>query len=98
MQAQEATVEFGRYMLSITLCSICHGADLKGGPPLESGSPPGPDITVGGSLNGISQQDFIALFRARGTVESDYMPWDRFAEMTDEELGAIWHYLTSLSD
>ena len=55
-------------------------------------------ITAGGNLSGISEQDFIALFRGRGTVESDYMPWDRFGGMTDEELGAIWHYLTSLGD
>jgi cytochrome c553 len=96
--AQGATAEYGRYLLSITPCSMCHGSDLRGRPPLEPGSPPGPDITPGGSLSGVSKQDFIALFRARGTVESDYMPWDVYADMTDEELGAIWHYLASLSD
>jgi cytochrome c553 len=96
MSAQESTAEYGKYLLSITVCSMCHGSDLTGRPPLEPGSPPGPDITPGGRLSSVSQQDFISLFRTRGTAESEYMPWDVYAKMTDEELGAIWLYLTSL--
>lgn len=98
MTLQESSTEYGGYLVSITLCSMCHGPDLTGRPPLEPGSPPGPDITLSGRLNDVSQQDFIKLFRTRGTVESEYMPWNVYTNMTDEELGAIWLYLTSLND
>jgi cytochrome c553 len=94
---QDSTQEYGQYLLSITVCSMCHGSDYTGRPPLEPGTPPSPDITTGGRLNGISEQDFISLFRTRGVGESDYMPWDVYANMTDEELTAILLYLTSLN-
>lgn len=90
------STEHGQYLVSITPCTMCHGRDLKGAPPLEPGSPPGPDITSKGELQGVSQQAFIELFRARGKEQNTYMPWAVYANMTDEELGAIWQYLTSL--
>ena len=31
MPAQGATPEYGQYLMSITLCNMCHGSDLKGG-------------------------------------------------------------------
>lgn len=96
ISSQSKTADYGKYLVSITPCSMCHGSDFTGSPPLEPGSPPGPDITPDGQLSGISEQAFISLFRARGSAESDYMPWDTYAKMTDEELGAIWLYLTSL--
>ena len=96
ISSQSKTAEYGKYLVSITPCSMCHGSDFTGSPPLEPGSPPGPDITPDGQLSGISEQAFVSLFRARGSAESDYMPWDTYAKMTDEELGAIWLYLTSL--
>jgi cytochrome c553 len=92
-----ATAEYGQYLVSITVCRMCHGSDMKGGPPIEEGSPPGPDITESGRLNGVSEGDFIELFRVRGAVKSEYMPWDLYAKLTDEELGAIWRYLASLN-
>jgi len=94
--SQGISAEYGEYLVSITVCTMCHGADFKGRPPIEPGSPSAPDITTAGRLNGVSEQDFISLFRARGSRESDYMPWDIYANMTDEELGAIWLYSTSL--
>lgn len=96
--AQAASADYGQYLLSITLCSMCHGSDLTGSPPLEPGAPPGPDITPAGELNGVSEQAFIDLFHARGLEEREYMPWDMFAHMTDEELRAIWLYLVSLGE
>ncbi len=96
MPAQGATAEYGGYLMSITLCRMCHGSDLRGRPPLEPGSPPGPDITLGGHLNGVSEQAFIAMFRARGEGASEYMPWDVYANMIDEELQSLWMYLQSI--
>jgi cytochrome c553 len=96
MPDQGATVEYGSYLMSITLCRMCHGPDLTGGPPLEEGMPPGPDITPDGQLSDVSEQAFINLFRTRGTTESEFMPWDGYAKMTDDELKALWMYLHSL--
>jgi cytochrome c553 len=92
-----ASAEHGQYLVSITVCAMCHGSDMRGGPSIEPGAPPGPDITNAGRLSGVSEQAFIDLVQTRGAVEIDYMPWDAYAKMTDEELSAIWLYLTSLS-
>lgn len=101
MPAQGATVEYGRYLTSITLCSMCHGSDLKGGPPLEPESPPSPNITVFGAPDGWSEEQFVSTIRTGITpngksLKAEFMPWDLYANMTDEELGAIWRYLASL--
>ncbi|MBI2918837.1 MAG: c-type cytochrome [Chloroflexi bacterium] len=90
------TTEYGRYLVSIAGCQACHGKELSGGQPPEPGSPFAPNLTPGGRLGGLSEQAFATLFRARGAVESEFMPWEEFAKMTDEEIGAIWRYLTSL--
>jgi cytochrome c553 len=96
MPNQGPTAEYGGYLMSITLCRMCHGSDLTGGVPLEEGMPPGPDITPDGRLSGVSEQAFIDLFRTRGMTESEVMPWDVYNEMTDDELKALWMYLQSL--
>jgi mono/diheme cytochrome c family protein len=58
-----------------------------------------PDVTLGSSgvLNGLSESDFIARFRidGRGRLGSP-MPWEAFARMTDDDLGAIYRYLKTL--
>jgi mono/diheme cytochrome c family protein len=40
------TVEYGKYLVSITGCQTCHGSDLAGGTPGGIGPPPGPNLTV----------------------------------------------------
>jgi cytochrome c553 len=94
---QDPSAEYGQYLLSITVCSMCHGSDYKGRPPLEPGTSSAPDITTSGLLSSVSEQEFIALFRARGSGENEYMPWNVYAKMTDDELRAIRLYLTSLN-
>jgi hypothetical protein len=29
-------------------------------------------------------------------LDPEYMPWDRFSKMTDDELKALWLFLSSL--
>jgi cytochrome c553 len=94
---EEESAAYGQYLVSITVCRMCHGPDLKGKPPLEPGAPPAPDITTNGHLSGVSGQDFISLVRSRGAVESEHMPWDVYANMIDEELSAIFLYINSLN-
>jgi cytochrome c553 len=101
MPEAEATAEYGQYLMSITLCAMCHGPDLKGGLPLEPGMPAGPDITVYGAPRGWSEQQFVTTIRTGVTptgreLNPDFMPWDIYANMTDDELSAMWHYLMSI--
>lgn len=96
-----ATAEYGGYLMSIMLCSVCHGSDLAGGPPPEPGMPPAPNLTPGGELGSWSEADFTQTMRAGVTPEGheldpEFMPWDVFANMTDDELRAMWMYLQSL--
>ena len=99
--APGATAEYGRYLVSIALCYMCHGPDLRGGPPLEEGWPPGPNITIYGAPGGWSEEQFVSTIRTGVTpygkaLDPEFMPWEGYANMTDEELGAIWQYLQSL--
>lgn len=96
------TAEYGEYVVSIGLCRMCHGLDLTGGPPIDEGAPPGPNIAVYGMSDGWSREQFINTVRSGVTpyakeLNPEFMPWKVFGNMTDEELGAIWEYLASLN-
>jgi cytochrome c553 len=95
------TAEYGGYLMSITLCRMCHGPDLAGGPPLEQGMLPGPNLTPGGELAGWSEADFIQAITTGVSPDGDklnpdFMPWDVYANLNDEELKSLWLYLQSL--
>ncbi|MFQ5859591.1 MAG: c-type cytochrome [Anaerolineae bacterium] len=101
MPDRGATAEYGRYLASITLCRMCHGSDLRGGPPIEEGSPAGPNLVALGAAGGWSEGQFISTIRTGVTpygkaLVPEFMPWDVYANMTDEELRALWMYLQSL--
>ena len=93
------TAEYGRYLGAI--CSVCHGQGL-GGRIIQDGSGVfAPNLTSGGTLGTWSEADFISTIRSGATpggnkLDAENMPWPRFAKMTDDELRAIWLYLTSL--
>jgi len=91
--ASGATVEYGSYLVRVTGCRDCHGAELAGGKSPEPGGPPGPNITPGGSLGAWSLEDFLIATRTR---KSKNMPWEDFAHLSDHELEAIYLYLQSL--
>ena len=100
--AQGTTTEYGGYLVSITLCHMCHGLDLTGGPPLEPGMPAGPDLAPDGELGTWSEADFIQVMRTGVTphgheLNPEFMPWDWYANMTDVELKSMWLYLQSLT-
>jgi cytochrome c553 len=101
MPPQGATAEYGGYLVSITLCHMCHGPELAGGPPLDTGMLPGPNLTPGGKLSSWSEADFVQTLRTGVTPQGsklnpDFMPWKQYANMTDEELKSLWLYLQSL--
>lgn len=95
------TAAYGEYLMSVTLCHICHGPQLTGGSSLEPGMPPGPDLTSSGDLGNWSEADFLQTIRSGVTpsgyeLNPEFMPWDKFRKMTDDELRSLWLYLQSL--
>lgn len=95
------TPAYGEYLVSIALCRMCHGDDLQGGPPIEEGSPPGPNIAVYGAPGGWTVEQFVSTIRTGlapngKALDATVMPWEAYANMTDDELGAIWEYVISL--
>lgn len=80
-------------------CRTCHGAQLNGVQSVEPGAPFAPDLTPGGELAGWSKSAFINTMRTgvtpSGRQLSDFMPWRGAAKMTDDELAALYAYLTA---
>jgi mono/diheme cytochrome c family protein len=88
---KEASLAYGEYVLDISGCRDCHGADLKGGkPPL----PQGPNL---GAVQGWTQEQFLTAIRTGtvlgGKVLSSAMPWKLFRQMDEIELAALFEYL-----
>lgn len=87
------TTEYGEYLVNTFGCKTCHGDDLAGGKNPEPGAPPGPNLTPTGNMANFTDKVFIDYVRIR---ESQYMPFETLAKMSDDELTAIWLYLESL--
>ncbi len=84
---------YGEYLLDATGCRTCHGANLTGGTSPDPKSPPAPDISQRGAMRFWSEQVFISQARTR---LGEFMPWKVLNAMSDDELRAIWLYLTSI--
>ena len=97
---QGVTAEYGKYLA--TICSVCHGENLSGGSvPWEQGAPLARNLTPKGVLVSWSESDFMKTLRTGvtpggGQLDDEFMPWQRFKLMTDDELKALWAYLKSL--
>lgn len=106
------TVAYGKYLVTIGGCQICHGQDLAGGKELQI--PGRPPVQVrnltpvpGTATTARSRDNFIGMFQAfasdgarRLRVPADdpntMMNWTEAARMTPEDLGAIYDYLKTL--
>jgi mono/diheme cytochrome c family protein len=90
------TWRFGEYILSYQDCRECHGARLTGGVPGQM-APLGPDLTV---VKHWKLAEFIATLRTgidpNGHELSPVMPWRPIGRMDDDELAAVYAYLTHL--
>jgi mono/diheme cytochrome c family protein len=97
------TAEYGAYLA--TGCSGCHGMTFSGGKipgtPPDFIPPPNltPDVETG--LGAWTEEDFyLALkegIRPDGrSLDVQYMPWNLTAQMTDDELKALWEYFQTL--
>jgi len=94
--AKAATVEYGKYILSYQDCRDCHGENLKGGTPGQL-APVGPNLQI---VKGWSQEQFISTVRngvdPSGHKLSPQMPWQQVGRLDDDELAAIYKYLSTL--
>jgi mono/diheme cytochrome c family protein len=88
------TAEYGEYISRYQDCRECHGADLNGGKPGQVGP-------IGPGLNLVTQwklQEFIDTMRTGtdpyGHHLGDQMPWRFIGRMDDEELTALYEFLT----
>ncbi len=94
------TVEYGQYLVSITGCQSCHGADFAGGTPSKLGPPAGPNLIA--IVSQMSPAAFIKEIRtgvdATGhTVDPNEMPYKQISAMyDDDQLEAIFTFLHGL--
>ncbi|RZN30134.1 c-type cytochrome [Bradyrhizobium sp. Leo121] len=90
------TFEFGEYILAYQDCRACHGENLTGGVPGQL-APLGPDLNL---VKDWTQAGFIAAMRTgidpNGHQISEQMPWRSVGKMEDDELAAIYQYLTHM--
>ena len=91
-----ATPEYGKYVATFGDCRGCHGPDMTGAPATSfSSAVPNPRPFVGA----LTLEEFIQSFRTgvrpNGVPFSDAMPWQSAAHMTDDDLAALYAYLTA---
>ena len=95
--AAARNVAYGEHLVQLATCAECHGEDLAG-----KTSGPGPHAP---SLRAHAAQWTEAQFRNTlrtgrtpdgRTLNGEEMPWPFFANMSDDELGAVWLYIRSL--
>lgn len=93
------TAEYGKYLAQT--CTGCHGANFAGqhvpGTPPEF--KPAANLTQA-ALKSWSQNDFQTALRTGkrpdGSTMDPFMPWPAMSKMTDDEMAAIWVYLSGL--
>lgn len=99
--ARAVTSDYGEYLVNIQHCGSCHGENLNGGQSPEPGAPFSPNLTPGGVLVTWNASDFIATMRTGTTplgrqLDKNFMPYEDYGRMTDDDLKAIFLYLQSL--
>ena len=93
---QGVTAEYGKYVATFGECRGCHGPDVTGSPATSvSAAIPNPRPLVGT----LSQEQFFAMMRSGvkpdGVTFPETMPWENAAKMTDDDLAALYAYLTA---
>jgi mono/diheme cytochrome c family protein len=88
------TAQYGEYLMSYQDCRECHGRDLSGGVPGQL-PPLGPDL---GIVAQWTRDEFITTMRSgvdpNGHQIGEKMPWRPIGRMDNDELAAMYQYLT----
>jgi cytochrome c553 len=100
------TTAYGHYLVETRICQDCHMENLAGGKNPDPSGPLVPNITPGGDLSRWSEADFTKAIRTgalpqgktiiKGETLSISMPWRTYANLSDDELKAIWAYLQTV--
>jgi mono/diheme cytochrome c family protein len=109
----DTTAEYGKYLAySVTNCDGCHtqrgptgdfvdepfaGGEKK---ELETATFVVPNLTPDAQTGRIyhwSQQTFINRFRAGKVYKEEFMPWEAYRQMSDNDLKAIYNFLQTLN-
>ncbi len=93
---QGVTAEYGKYVATFGECRGCHGPDVTGAPATSvSAAIPNPRPLVGT----LSQEQFVAMMRSGvkpdGVAFPETMPWQNASKMNDDDLAALYAYLTA---
>ncbi len=92
---QGVNAEYGKYVATFGECRGCHGPDMEG-TPATSVSPA--ILSPRPFVNTLTLEEFIQTMRTgvrpSGAPFSDAMPWQNASKMTDDDLAALYAYLT----
>ena len=92
------SADYGSYLVTIGTCRSCHGPDLRGTGG-GMGRPAAPSLVD--STRNWSAEDFLKTMRSGRTprgrpLDPQTMPWPRLANLTDDELNAVYEYVRSI--
>jgi mono/diheme cytochrome c family protein len=93
---QGATADYGKYVATFGECRGCHGPDMTGTPETSvSPAIPNPRPLV----SELTLEQFVEMMRTGVRPGSspfpDNMPWENASKMTDDDLAALYAYLTA---
>ncbi len=93
---QGVNATYGKYVATFAECRGCHGADTTGTPASVAGPAiPNPRPLVGT----LSQDEFSQMMRTGIKPDDvpfpDTMPWQVAAKLTDDDMAALYAYLTA---
>jgi len=93
---QGVNAEYGKYVATFGECRGCHGPDMTGSP-ATSVSPA--IINPRPLVSALTLNEFIEMMRTGARPGNhpfpESMPWQNASKMTDEDLAALYAYLTA---
>jgi mono/diheme cytochrome c family protein len=93
---QGVNVEYGKYVATFGECRGCHGTDMTGSP-ATSVSPA--IVNPRPFVSSLTLEEFIQTMRTgvrpNGKPFNEGMPWQNASKMTDEDLSALFAFLTT---